>query len=259
MGELTEDDLSFVHSGLCQTALPHQRLASNDEIWQRSSGRFHLMISPGVIRNKEGKAVRVGVLPCAAYHDFLTVGGGEEPNSGRPDHVPASQNWDLRRRACLTAGSCHWTRTANRHACFSPRPAWLRLRAMMRDRRLADPEKFAHIRVELGMTRRRKPKPPSRRTGWAVISERQESDGLPSRVWRAAGAWGIASGGSVARHRCPRRPGGGARQRRSLSKNHPTPSQSADPGGHGAAPCYRPTRAGGCSASPRQSSPPFQP
>jgi hypothetical protein len=25
------------------------------------------------------------------------------------------------------------------------------LRAMMRDRRLADPEKFAHIRVELGM------------------------------------------------------------------------------------------------------------
>jgi len=61
MGELTEDDLSFVHSGLCQTALPHQRLASNDAIWQRSSGRFHLMISPGVIRNKEGQAVRVGV------------------------------------------------------------------------------------------------------------------------------------------------------------------------------------------------------
>ena len=26
MGELSEDDLSFVHSGLCQTALPHQRL-----------------------------------------------------------------------------------------------------------------------------------------------------------------------------------------------------------------------------------------
>ncbi len=61
MGELSEDDLSFVHSGLCQTALPHQRLVSNDAIWQRSSGRFHLMISPGVIRNKEGQAVRVGV------------------------------------------------------------------------------------------------------------------------------------------------------------------------------------------------------
>ena len=61
MGELSEDDLSFVHSGLCQTALPHQRLVSNDAIWQRSSGRFHLMISPGVIRNKDGQAVRVGV------------------------------------------------------------------------------------------------------------------------------------------------------------------------------------------------------
>ena len=61
MGELGEDDLSFVHSGLCQTALPHQRLLSNDTIWQRSSGRFHLMISPGVIRTSEGQAVRVGV------------------------------------------------------------------------------------------------------------------------------------------------------------------------------------------------------
>lgn len=61
MGELGEDDLSFVHSGLCQTALPHARLASNDAIWQRRSGRFHLMVSPGVIRNEEGQAVRVGV------------------------------------------------------------------------------------------------------------------------------------------------------------------------------------------------------
>lgn len=61
MGELGEDDLAFVHSGLCQTALPHRQLESNDAIWQRQSGRFHLMISPGVVRNKEGKAVRVGV------------------------------------------------------------------------------------------------------------------------------------------------------------------------------------------------------
>lgn len=61
MGELSEDDLSFVHSGLCQTALPHQRLASNDSIWQRSSGRFHLMVSPGAVRNADGQAVRVGV------------------------------------------------------------------------------------------------------------------------------------------------------------------------------------------------------
>jgi hypothetical protein len=61
LGEPTEDDLAFSHSGLCQTCLPHARPASNDLIWQRSSGRFHLMVSPGVVRNRDGRAVRVGV------------------------------------------------------------------------------------------------------------------------------------------------------------------------------------------------------
>jgi hypothetical protein len=61
MGELAEDDLAFSHSGLCQTCLPHARPASNDLIWQRSSGRFHLMVSPGVVLGPDGRAMRVGV------------------------------------------------------------------------------------------------------------------------------------------------------------------------------------------------------
>ncbi|MDO9714375.1 replication protein RepA [Paracraurococcus lichenis] len=61
LGEPTEDDLAFSHSGLCQTCLPHARPASNDLIWQRNSGRFHLMVSPGVVRGQDGRAVRVGV------------------------------------------------------------------------------------------------------------------------------------------------------------------------------------------------------
>lgn len=62
MGEpLVEDDLAFSHSGLCQTCLPHARPASNDLIWERSSGRFHLMVSPGVVRGPDGRAARVGV------------------------------------------------------------------------------------------------------------------------------------------------------------------------------------------------------
>lgn len=62
MGELTlEDDLAFSHSGLCQTCLPHARPPNNDDIWQRSSGRFHLMVTPGVVRGDDGRAVRVGV------------------------------------------------------------------------------------------------------------------------------------------------------------------------------------------------------
>jgi hypothetical protein len=61
LSEPAEDDLAFSHSGLCQTCLPHARPATNDLIWQRNSGRFHLMVSPGVVRGPDGKATRVGV------------------------------------------------------------------------------------------------------------------------------------------------------------------------------------------------------
>lgn len=61
LGEISPEDLAFQHSGLCQTFLPHVRPASNDLIWQRSAGRFHLMVSPGVIRDASGQAKRVGV------------------------------------------------------------------------------------------------------------------------------------------------------------------------------------------------------
>lgn len=43
------EDLSFLHSGLCQTALPHSRPASNHAIWRRTSGRFTLSITPGTL------------------------------------------------------------------------------------------------------------------------------------------------------------------------------------------------------------------
>ena len=43
------DDLSFLHSGLCQTCLPHSRPSDNRDVWRRSSGRFSLLVAPGVI------------------------------------------------------------------------------------------------------------------------------------------------------------------------------------------------------------------
>lgn len=50
MSELpTADDLSFLHSGLCQTCLPHSRPSSNIAVWRRSSGRFSLIVTPGVM------------------------------------------------------------------------------------------------------------------------------------------------------------------------------------------------------------------
>lgn len=43
------DDLSFLHSGFCQTSLPHSRPESNHAIWRRASGRFSLIVTPGVV------------------------------------------------------------------------------------------------------------------------------------------------------------------------------------------------------------------
>ncbi|MBE7159268.1 MAG: plasmid replication protein [Rhodospirillales bacterium] len=43
------EDLGFLHSGLCQTCLPHSRPASNHAIWRRTSGRFTLSITPGSV------------------------------------------------------------------------------------------------------------------------------------------------------------------------------------------------------------------
>ena len=56
----TPDDLSFLHSGLCQVALPHSRPTDNSLIWRRQSGRFSLLVQPGVI-DTDGVAGYVGV------------------------------------------------------------------------------------------------------------------------------------------------------------------------------------------------------
>jgi Plasmid encoded RepA protein len=47
------DDLSFLHSGLCQTCLPHSKPAHNHTVWRRTSGRFTLSIAPGTIHRKD--------------------------------------------------------------------------------------------------------------------------------------------------------------------------------------------------------------
>jgi hypothetical protein len=50
------DDLGFLHSGLCQTHLPRARPESDREPWVRASGRFRLVITPGVVtEDAEGR------------------------------------------------------------------------------------------------------------------------------------------------------------------------------------------------------------
>lgn len=45
------EDLSFMHAGFCQTCLPHSRPGDNRNVWRRSSGRFTLIVSPGVVED----------------------------------------------------------------------------------------------------------------------------------------------------------------------------------------------------------------
>jgi hypothetical protein len=63
MSELPgSEDLSFLHSGLCQTCLPHSRPAENHALWFRRSGRFSLTIQPGTF---DGQYVGVPFGPKA--------------------------------------------------------------------------------------------------------------------------------------------------------------------------------------------------
>lgn len=57
-----DHDLNFLHSGLCQTALPHSRPANNAQPWTRRSGALKLIVTPGVASNeKTGEAEYIGV------------------------------------------------------------------------------------------------------------------------------------------------------------------------------------------------------
>lgn len=57
------DDVSaYLHSGLCQTALPHTRPQRDDEIWVRRGLGATLWVTPGYARRKEGaEPTQVGV------------------------------------------------------------------------------------------------------------------------------------------------------------------------------------------------------
>src|ERR1700735_2719925 len=48
------DELGSRHSGLCQTCLPHSRLAEDHTVWQRRSVRFSLTVQPGVLDRGTG-------------------------------------------------------------------------------------------------------------------------------------------------------------------------------------------------------------
>ena len=48
------DELSFLHSGLCQTCLPHSLPVDSSAPWERRSGRFSLTVLPGGFNRGQG-------------------------------------------------------------------------------------------------------------------------------------------------------------------------------------------------------------
>jgi 2-hydroxychromene-2-carboxylate isomerase len=66
------------------------------------------------------------------------------PRAGQPKLGPAAQS-------LLDRGFVSLNSHGRLPRLFFTAAGLAALRAMMRDRRLADPEKFAHIRVELGI------------------------------------------------------------------------------------------------------------
>ncbi len=72
------EDLAFLHSGLCQTCLPHSRPASNQDIWTRSSGRFSLIVTPGVIDDRSHATRRRQPTPAEKEAMFVGVPYGSK-------------------------------------------------------------------------------------------------------------------------------------------------------------------------------------
>jgi hypothetical protein len=56
-----DGDLSFLHSGLCQTALPHTCPKDNSQPWERRSSKVTLIVEPGTVRDEDGNRGYVGV------------------------------------------------------------------------------------------------------------------------------------------------------------------------------------------------------
>jgi len=109
MSDLSMDDVAFLHAGLCQTGLPHSRPVRNDEPWQRSNGRFHLVVEPGtVIDQASGKSKWVGV-PYGTKARLIFMHVSTEGIKSRQVHLGRSMSAWMRRLGLSVSGGEHGT------------------------------------------------------------------------------------------------------------------------------------------------------
>jgi replication initiator protein len=98
----TPDELAFLHSGLCQTFLPHARPASDDAIWRRRAGRFTLLVSPGAIDDGH-RVARVGV-PYGTKARLILIYLQSEGVKGRVVSLGASMSAWIRSLGLAVTG-----------------------------------------------------------------------------------------------------------------------------------------------------------
>ncbi len=105
----SDDDLSFLHSGLCQTCLPHSRPAENHTIWRRTSGRFTLSISPGsVAAGADGGDGYVGV-PYGSKARLILIHLQTEGMKSRTVHLGPSLSAFMRSLGLAVTGGAKGT------------------------------------------------------------------------------------------------------------------------------------------------------
>ncbi len=98
----TADELAFLHSGLCQTFLPHARPASDDAIWRRRAGRFTLLVSPGALDDGQ-RVARVGV-PYGTKARLILIYLQSEGVKGRVVSMGASMSAWIRSLGLAVTG-----------------------------------------------------------------------------------------------------------------------------------------------------------
>lgn len=101
------EDLSFLHSGLCQVALPHSRPSDNGAIWHRQSGRFSLMVQPGVL-DMDGLPRYVGV-PYGPKARLIMIHLQTEGLKSRTVNLGASFSAFMRSLGLAVTGGKHGT------------------------------------------------------------------------------------------------------------------------------------------------------
>ncbi|HEY0833607.1 MAG TPA: replication protein RepA [Azospirillum sp.] len=77
--------LGYLYSGFAMTALPHRRLPSDNDAWQRTNGRFSLMVEPGFIPGADGKPRRQGVPFGSRARLILLYLQSEAMRTGSPE------------------------------------------------------------------------------------------------------------------------------------------------------------------------------